>query len=438
MPAKKTRSRRNAEVAVRPDPRPTPGLMTQRSLDLDPSRPLPCVKLRSVRRHPLLFRKLIGTVDNAARPGDVVAVHTPQGALMGHGLYNPRAEMTVRMLAFGGPAPDAAFWHARLEEAVALRRDLLRLDEFTDAYRVIHAEADGLSGLVVDRYADVLSAEVFSLAMFQRSQALLARLAVLLGTRHTLVQIAPQTHGQEGFIADPIRSADLPRDVVVSEFDTKFRVRFEEGHKTGFFCDQRENRRQLASYCRDRSVLDLCCYTGGFAISAARLGKAREVTGVDLDEQAIALARENGRLNQVRPGFVHADVFGYMRDMLQNGRQYDVVVLDPPKLIRNRREIDEGTRKHLDLNRLALQLVAPGGLFVTCTCSGLLPEEEFLRLIHNAARQAGGGAGEGSDAARSAGRTLQILARTGAAADHPVAPDCPETEYLKAVWVRVI
>jgi 23S rRNA (cytosine1962-C5)-methyltransferase len=411
--------------------------MVQRPLD-GGGGSIPRVTLRSVRRHPLLFRKLIGSVDESARPGDLVAVHTPQRDLLGYGLFNPRAEMTVRMLTFAGPPPDLAFWRQRLEGALSLRRDLLRLDEVTDAWRVVHAEADGLSGLVVDRYGDVLSAEVFSLGMFQRSQAILDELARLLGTNHSLIQIAPQTHGQEGFLAEPIHSAGLPREVVISEFGTRFRVRFEEGHKTGFFCDQRENRLRLATFCRDRTVLDLCCYTGGFAIQAARLGRAREVTGVDLDEQAIALAKENARLNQANVTFVHADVFGYMRDMLANGRQYDIVVLDPPKLIRNRREIEEGTRKHFDLNRLAVQLVAPGGLLLTCACSGLLTEGEFLRLIQNAGRQAGGETGGGARAVRAPGRSLQILAKTGAAADHPVAMDCPETEYLKAVWARVI
>lgn len=435
MAPRKPRSTRDDCTSTLSAPSTAASLLVQRGLDFDFDSPLPKVVLRSVRRHPLLFRKLIGAVDSAAGPGDLVAVHTPQGDLFGYGLYNPRAEMTVRMLTFAGPPPDALFWRAQLEQAVRLRRDLLRLDECTDAYRVIHAEADGLSGLIVDRYGEVLSAEIFSLAMFQRSQAILAQLAELLGTKHTLVQIAPQTHGQEGFLADPVRSQELPRDIVITESGTKFRVRFEEGHKTGFFCDQRENRQRLASFCRGRSVLDLCCYTGGFAVHAARHGKAAEVTGVDLDEQAIALAKENARLNQAKVNFVHADVFGYMRDMLQNGRQFDVVVLDPPKLIRNRREIDEGTRKHFDLNRLALQLVAPGGLLLTCTCSGLLPEEEFLRQIHQAARQGGSAAGQGS--ARPIPRTLQILAKTGAAADHPVSPDCPETEYLKGVWLRV-
>ena len=408
-------------------------LTAPRDLELDPAQEIPRVTLRSVRKHTFLFRKLIGEVDERARPGDVVSVHTPQGERLGYGLFNPRAEMTVRMLTFGERIPDRAFWRERLEQAVALRRDLLRLSDDSDCCRLVHAEADGLSGLVVDQYGDVLSAEVFSLAMYQRARVILSELAEVVGTKHTLIQLAPQTHGQEGFLADPIRSPGLPRDVMVQEFGTKFRVRFEEGHKTGFFCDQRENRRQVSEYSRGKSVLDLCCYSGGFAVQAAKLGQAKEVTGVDLDEQAIAVAKENARLNQVKVQFVHADAFGYMRDMLQNGRQYDVVVLDPPKLIRNRREIEEGTHKHFDLNRLAVQLVAPGGLFLTCTCSGLLGEEEFLRLVHDAARKPP----TLGNVTREP-RTLQLLAKTGASEDHPVALDCPETEYLKAVWARVL
>jgi 23S rRNA (cytosine1962-C5)-methyltransferase len=191
--------------------------------------------------------------------------------------------------------------------------------------------------------------------------------------------------------------------------------------------------------CTGRSVLDLCCYTGGFAVQAKRLGNAADVTAVDLDEKAIAIARDNARLNQQKVNFVHADAFGYMRDMIANGRTYDVVVLDPPKLIRNRRELEEGTRTHLDLNRLAIQLVADGGLFLSCTCSGLLEEAEFLRLLQTAARQAGKPARSETAGVPSVPcRNLQILAKTGAAPDHPVAADCPESEYLKAVWMRVL
>ena len=417
--------------------RAAPGLLEQRPLSIDTQRPLPKVQLRSVKQHPFLFRKMIGEVDGSAGPGDLVAVLTPQGTHFGYGLYNPRAEIAVRMLQWGEEPPGVDFWRERLMQAVFLRRELLKLDGVTDAYRLVHAEADGLSGLVIDKLGDTLSAETFSLAMFQRAQALLDLLAPLAGTTRTLIQVAPQTHGQEGFLAEPLRSPDLPRDVIITESGTRFRVNFEGGHKTGFFCDQRENRQRLASFCTGRSVLDLCCYSGGFSIQAKVLGRAAEVTGVDLDERAIEVANGNARLNQVRVNFVHADVFGYMRDMLQNGRQFDVVVLDPPKLIRNRREIDEGTRKHLDLNRLAMQVVRPGGLLLTCTCSGLLSETEFLRLLQTAARQANSPSQTSGVGIGRPGRSLQILARTGAAADHPVSPECPETEYLKAVWLRV-
>lgn len=438
MPNHPPKPRRSADESFkRASQRSAPGLLQQRALSVEPARPLPAVRLRSVRVHPFLFRKLIGGVDDSARPGDLVAVFTPQGELFGHGLYNPKAEIGVRMLRFDSVVPDVSFWEAKLRQAVELRHDVLRLNAVTDSYRVVHAEADGLSGLVIDRIGDTLSAEAFSLAMFQRSQAILELLAPMVGTTRTLVQVAPQAHGQEGFLADPVRSADLPRDVTITEFGTRFRVNFEGGHKTGFFCDQRDNRQKLATLCEGRSVLDLCCYTGGFSVQAKRLGKAAEVTGVDLDEAAIAVAQGNARLNQAKINFVHADAFGYMRDMIQNGRQFDVVVLDPPKLIRSRRELEEGTRKHLDLNQLAMQVVKPGGLLLSCTCSGLLSEEEFHKLLHQASRRAGYAKTTDGGMSRG-GRTLQILAKSGAAPDHPVAPDCPETEYLKAVWMRVL
>ncbi len=409
---------------------------------LEAAKTLPAVHLRSVTTHPLIFRKMVGTVDGHAQPGDLVTVWTPEGALWGHGLYNPRAEIAVRMLNRSQPAPDLDFWTSRLDRALQLRRELLRLDDVTDACRLVHSEGDGLSGLVVDRFGDVLSAEVFSLAMYQRTPALLQVLADRLGTRHTITRIAPQTHGQEGFLAEPVSSAGAPAEVVVQEHGTKFKVNFADGHKTGFFCDQRENRARLAEFCRDKTVLDLCCYSGGFAVQAQKLGRAREVTGVDLDEDAIALAKENARLNNARVQFTQADAFAYMRDMLQNGRQYDVVILDPPKLIKSRREVDEGRKKHLDLNRLAVQLVKPGGLMLTCSCSGLLDDVEFTKVVLTAARQAGvppapvGAAGAKPALARP-GIPVQIIAKTGAAADHPIAGDCPETEYLHAVWLRV-
>jgi 23S rRNA (cytosine1962-C5)-methyltransferase len=413
--------------------------VARQPLSPDPARGLPGVFLRTPTHRPLVYRKRIARVDAGVRPGDWVAVYAEPDTLLGYGVYNPRSEISVRILRFGAKLPDDAFWDRTLETAVGLRRDLLKLDDATDAYRLVHAEADGVSGIVIDRFGDVLSAEVFSLALWQRAEELLERCASLLGTRHTIIQPAPQILSQEGFDPAPKISEGAPREVTIREFGTRFRVRFEEGHKTGFFCDQRDNRRMLAEFCRGRSVLDLCCYTGGFAVQAMKLCGAAEATGVDLDEAPLRLARENADLNQVRVRLVQSDVFPFMRDMLRSGRQFDVIVLDPPKLIRSRAELEEGTRKHFDLNRLAMQLVRPGGILLSCTCAGLLGWDSFLQVLHSAARQAGEPlpGTEGETFPRRGPRPMQILAKTGAAMDHPIGASVPETEYLRAVWMRL-
>jgi len=419
-------------------PHPDTGLASQRPLVVDPSDALPKVYVKSPTGHPYLYRKRVARFDASARPGDLVAVCIDRRTMLGYGIFNPRAEILVRMVRWGPEPPDDTFWNTQLVQAVALRRDLLKLDSVTDAYRVIHSEGDGISGIVVDRFGDVLSAEAFSLGMFARAGDLLSRLNVLCGTRSWIVRPGPAVLIQEGFQAEAFQAPDAPESVTIQEFGTRFKVRFDGGHKTGFFCDQRDNRKKLAQYCEGKSVLDLCCYTGGFAVQAKVLGRAADVTGIDLDEEPLQLARENVNRNQVRVNFVQADVFAYMRDMLRNGRQYDVVVLDPPKLIRTRDEFEEGRRKHFDLNRLAMQLVRPGGLLLSCTCSGLLGGSEFVDLLHSASRQAGelleSPAGTKP---RHAARTMQVIETTGAAPDHPVASNCPEGEYLRAVWMRL-
>jgi 23S rRNA (cytosine1962-C5)-methyltransferase len=410
----------------------------QRSLE--PDAALPSVTLKTVGLHPLIYRKRILKIDREAQVGDLVEVLDADGQRAGHGLYNPKSELALRILSRGEAAPNGAWWKSRLEEAVKLRREILRLDEVSDAYRLVHAEGDGLSGLVIDKLADVLSVECFSAGMYQRAGALIELLAPMVGTKHHFIAGGPAMLAQEGLEAADIASPELPRRVTIQEFGTRFRVDFEAGHKTGFFCDQRDNRRLLASFCRDKTVLDLCCYTGGFAVQAKKLGGASDVVGVDLDADALELAKENANLNQCRIKFAQADAFAYIRDMMAGGRSFDVVVLDPPKLIRSRAELEEGTRKHFDLNRLTMRLVAPGGIMVSCTCAGLLTHEEFLRLIYASARQAGRevAAATAEHGARHAIREVQILAKTGAAADHPVATNCPETEYLQAVFMRLL
>jgi 23S rRNA (cytosine1962-C5)-methyltransferase len=219
------------------------------------------------------------------------------------------------------------------------------------------------------------------------------------------------------------RAPEPPAPDVITEHGVKFRVAPGGKHKTGFFLDQRDNRRYLAEFCQGRRVLDLCCNSGGFAVYAKTSGGAEEVTGVDLDESALALARQNAGLNQVRARFVQADLFPWLRDVVATGQRFDVVVLDPAKQTRDREALDYALKRYLDMNRLALQAVVPGGVYLTCSCTGLVSEPDFLECLRRAAWQAG--------------RTLQVLRISGAGADHPYLLHAPEGRYLKAVFCRV-
>ena len=392
---------------------------------LDPPGSLPTVAIRSAGHHPFVYRKMVIGPAGAGWPsdGDLVRVVDRDGIPVGFGLWNGRSQINLRLLTNAVEPPRADFWRARLEAAVRLRRVMLGLDEATDAYRLVHAEGDGLSGLIVDRFDDVLSVEIFSLGMYQRIGPILDLLRPMAGAAHFRVGVDERIALAEDFPGRPLASPGAPAKATIRENGVRFRVHFEGGHKTGFFCDQRDNRLALARHCGDRRVLDLCSYSGGFGIYALVRGGAKQVTCVDLDEKAVAMARENANLNQVRPALVHADAFGYMRQMGANGSRYDVVVLDPPKLIPGRLDIASGKRKYFDLNVLAMGLVEPGGLLLTCSCSGLLSAEEFLILLRAAARQAG--------------RSAQVLAVNGASADHPVGLEALEGSYLKAVWLRL-
>ncbi len=391
---------------------------------LAPEENLPVVTIRSAGTHQFVYRKMIERpVGATPNDGDLVRVVDRDGQHLGFALWNGRSQIALRFLSRRDTPPDLECWSQRIDRAVALRTKVLGLEQETNAYRVIHAEGDGLSGLVVDRFDDVLSAEVFSLGMYQRIGPILSLCADRLGTAHFRVGVDERVALQEDFPGRPLASAALPPRVTIEEHGIRYRIHFEHGHKTGFFCDQRDSRRDLARFCGDRTVLDLCCYSGGFALNALIRGQAREVTCVDLDEKAVALARENGNANNVRLNAIHADAFGYLRQMALNERSYHVVVLDPPKLILDRTEISSGKRKYFDLNVMAMKLVERGGLLLTCSCSGLLGTPDFVALLRAAARKAE--------------REAQLLALTSAAPDHPVALDALEGAYLKVAWLLI-
>ena len=387
----------------------------------------PWAQLKYVTFQPAIFPRLLGEVSPDARPGDWVSVYDKNGEPVGAGIFNPRAKIPLRVVAHGAEPIGEGYFETAIRRAVGMRRDLFKLDVRTDAYRLINSDGDGLSGLTVDRYADVLLCEVFSLGIAQRLPKWLPLMHELAGTKFARVQVDHDLGSLEGIKPSTFNetNAAAPRTVKIRENGVRYEVDFAEGHKTGFFCDQRENRGAIAQFSKGARVLDLCCYTGGFSLCAKILGEANDVTSVDLDEAAVAQARRNANLNQVRLNFVHADAFAYARQMYQNKESWDLVVLDPPKFIftRDAHGNWEGRQKYEDLNQLAIGLVKAGGIFVTCSCSGLLSLEDFEQHVIKAAHRLN--------------RRLQFFNRTGPGPDHPVYSNCLEGRYLKVLWSRV-
>ncbi|GAA4857005.1 class I SAM-dependent rRNA methyltransferase [Luteimonas vadosa] len=376
--------------------------------------------------HPWIFQRLVEKPDDRPRPGSVVEVRGEDDAWIGRGFYNGHARVALRLLETDPEvAVDAAWFARKIADAVRLRRDILRLDEATDAWRVVHSEGDGLSGLVVDRYADLLVVEFFSAGMHRHREWIFDALrAQFPGCRfHAFADRHVQK--QESFDCRPFNSEGVEpvAPVVIHEHGVRFRADPAAAHKTGFFTDQRDNREWLSRLCAGQRVLDLCCNTGGFGIHAAARG-AKSVLGVDIDADVLGIARANAELNDVDVAFEQAEVHAWLRDAAARGETYDVVVLDPAKMTRAREKVVPALKKYLELNRLALAMVAPGGLFATFSCTGLVTEEQFLDTLRRAAYQAN--------------RTLQVIRVAGAGPDHPFHAHVHEPRYLKAVFCRVL
>jgi 23S rRNA (cytosine1962-C5)-methyltransferase len=382
--------------------------------------PMPWVKLRSAASGHQLFKRMVAAADPKAKPGDVVMVYDKSDAPYGLALYNPRSLIALRLIHRGRYEGDLdAFFADKITRALALRRELFALDKVTDAYRVAHDQGDGLPGLVIDRYGDIFVLEFYSLGMFHQAARIERAIKAHFPEAIFVRRASEYTESMEGFQIKP--GAPLKRKV--TENGVIFEVQPSGGYKTGFFCDQRDNRMALAQLTAGKSVLDVCSYTGGFGLYAKKVGGASEVTCVELDPDNIEQLKRNANINQVRLESVCVDAFPYLRQQANNAKYWDVVVLDPYKLIANRENYSFGRHKYVDLNRLGMSVVAKGGLLVTCSCSGMLPWDDFTQLVRTAAG--------------TAGRRVQILRKSGAGIDHPVAADHPEGEYLKVLWCRV-
>ena len=377
------------------------------------------------RRHPWIFSGAVERLTGDPQSGDTVEVRSADGKPLALAAFSPQSQIRARAWSFEpGTAIDAGFLRARLQAALRLR-DALPAARHTNAMRLVHAESDGLPGLVVDRYADVLVAQFLSAGAERWRDTLLDALAELTGCEAIYERSDAEVRSLEG-LAPRVgfaRGNRNARRCPIIEHGLNFRVDVEEGQKTGFFLDQRENRQRVRALAAGREVLDCFCYTGGFAL-AALAGGARRVTAVESSAPALEVARENLAANQLdaaRIAFEQADVFGYQRLLRDRGASFDLVVLDPPKFAPTAAQAKNAARAYKDINLIALKLLAPGGLLATFSCSGGVSAELFQSIVAGAALDAG------ADAA--------ILERFHAAPDHPVALEFPEGDYLKGLLV---
>ncbi|HJM38598.1 MAG TPA: class I SAM-dependent rRNA methyltransferase [Planctomycetota bacterium] len=386
----------------------------------------PVVQLVKWPRGLRVFQKDIDQAPKGLEIGDQVEVLDRAGNSCGFGVWHPSSMIAVRILRTDAPFDDD--WIRGCALAAINRRRAANVN-LNEPCRIIHAESDDLPALIVDRFDDTLCAELYSETAVHLWDTISPILHKELGTQHHLLRFDEKSARAENAQPLELRSNSCPNLLKISENGIRYEVDLRDGHKTGFFCDQRLNRQKIRAeverviatkgHC---SVLDICTYTGGFALAAA-VGGATEVQGVDLDEKAIAVAKRNANLNQTtKVRFTHSDAFPWLRQAFENGSRFDIVIVDPPKFIPNRSKWDEGIAKYHDLNKVAAPLLEEGGLMLTCSCSGLLPMSDFQEKVRQATKRLG--------------RPLRIEAATGAGPDHPVRLDFPEGAYLKALWLR--
>lgn len=377
-------------------------------------------------RHPWVLDSAIARVDGEPADGDVVDLLSDAGKFIARGVFNSRSRIRVRLYTWDPAEPlDAALWRRRLRSAVELRA-ALGFDTPDGATRLVFSEADYLSGLIVDRYGEWLCIQATGLAMARRLGEITAILRELLEPRGIFVRTEKGVGSAEGIdLRDGLYWGEAPRGpAFIVEHDLRYGVDLAEGQKTGFYLDQRNNRLAAARYMRSRRVLDMFCYSGAFSLNASIHGAAREVLAYDSSRKAIALATANAQLNGVaNVRFEVSDCFRALDELAARGERFGAVVLDPPKFARSRQSLGDALRAYHRLNRVAVDILEPGGILVTCSCSGHVTREDFLHTLLGVAEQTR--------------RDLQVLEMRGAAADHPLAVTCLESEYLKCFICRV-
>ena len=379
-------------------------------------------------RHPWVLDASVQNVVGDPPDGAAVDLVTDKGQFVARGIYNSHSRIRVRLYSWTAGTPlDDALWRGRLDLALALRRQLGYTAQ-DDACRLVFSEADSLSGLIVDRYGEDLVVQLTARAMAQRLDSLTDLLVELAQPRGILVRTDRQIAQTEGFEPRDGVLWGQPADgtTTIRQHGVVFHVDFREGQKTGFYLDQRENRLAAARYLAGRRVLDVCCYSGAFGLTALRHGPARELVGIDASAKAVAAASVNAELNGLseRAVFRVGDCFEALEQAATAGERFDAVILDPPRFAGSRRVVEQALAAYHRLNRLAVRVLEPAGILVTCSCSGHVTREDFRDMLAGVSQRTG--------------RDIQVLEQRAAAPDHPAIASCPETEYLKCLVCRVL
>jgi 23S rRNA (cytosine1962-C5)-methyltransferase len=381
-----------------------------------------------LRQHPWIFSGAIEKTAGNPQPGTTVDVVSTGGQFLGRGAYSPSSQIRLRLWTVDEQETvDADYFRRRIQAAINLRQSLC-ISAQTNAYRLIAAEADGLPGLIADRYGNFLVCQFLSAGAERWKTVLIDQLKELTGITNIYERSDVEVRKKEGLQpCKGVLCGEEPPDLLkIEENGLHFLVDIKHGHKTGFYLDQRDNRNAVRLHSTGAEVLNCFAYTGGFGIAALQ-GGAKHVTHIEDRADFIGMIEENARLNDFLEDSctgIKADVFQLLRQYLKEGRLFDLIILDPPKFAESQANLERASRGYKDINLLAFKLLRPGGQLFTFSCSGLIKMEMFQKIV--------------ADAVIDSGRDAQIMQWLGQAADHPVKLAIPETQYLKGLSVRMI
>lgn len=377
---------------------------------------------RSRPNHPWIYKRQFLKVDPSIRPGDVISVINSEGKFIGRGYYNPRSDISVRLLTFNDTPIDEGFFHNRIKEAVGKRQGLLTK---TNAYRAVFSEADGLPGLVADVYSDTVVFQALTLGMEKFKDTVVKSTREILNPKYIYEKSASPFRKLEG-LKDFIGwwGDKGNAEIEIFEGRARFLVNIENCHKTGFYLDQRRSRLALEGISNGKRVLDLFCYTGAFSIHAAISG-AQYVRGVDIKKEWLEAAAGNAGLNgsSEKIEFVEGDAFPVLRNIYNSGERFDIIIIDPPSFLQTRRSVKGASKGYKELNLMAMKTLTEGGTLATFSCSHNMSGGLFFDILKRAANDAK--------------KKFQILKRCRQAEDHPIVRTIPETEYLKGYFLKV-